>query len=239
MPRLIRKPRAPLSDPAIWIVIPAYNESTVIADVVAEVRAAGYDNIIVVDDGSSDDTQTRAHKAGITALRHKINRGKGAATKTGIEAAKIQSADIIVTLDGDGQHDPADIAALVEPIAAGKVHVALGSRFLGSLDGMPTHKILCNKLGNAITWYLFGLWVTDSQSGMRAYSRRAADLIDTRYDRYEYESEVIHEINHHHLAFAEVPITIRYTDYSMNKGHGQSLTNGVLTVYKMLFRLFH
>lgn len=237
-------------DQKTFIVIPVYNEDKVIADVINEVKNAGYENIIAVDDGSSDNTynvlrdikdtkdidDTKDIKD-IVVLRHKINRGKGAATKTGIEATKLLGADIIVTMDGDGQHDPQDIKKLISPIIKGECDVALGSRLKSDIKKMPWHKIVANWLGNLLTWYLFGLWVSDSQSGFRAYSREAAEKINTQADRYDYESEVIREIYVYKLKYKEIPITVRYTDYSMGKLHKQSFTNGIKTVYKMIFKL--
>jgi glycosyltransferase involved in cell wall biosynthesis len=222
---------------AIWIVLPAFNEAAVIESVIHEIRHAGYSRIIVVDDGSRDDTHERAAALeGIIALRHRLNRGKGAATKTGIEAAKALGADIIVTMDADGQHDPTDVARLIEPIERAHCDVVLGSRLMDP-RGMPWHKILANHIGNALTWYLYGLWVTDSQSGFRAYSKHAAERINTRTDRYEYDSEVIREIYLRKLKYKEVPIQVRYTDYSMGKLHKQNLWNGLKTLYKMFWNL--
>lgn len=223
--------------PKIFVVIPAFNEGSVIESVINEVRLAEYENIIVVDDGSADNTQENAAKLiGKYALRHKINRGKGAATKTGIEAAKLLGADIIVTLDGDGQHDPKDIKALVEPIINNEFDVILGTRLLNP-KGMPWYKIIANYVGNFFTWFLFGLWVTDSQSGFRAYSRHAAEVINTKADRYEYDSEIIREIYIYKLKFKEVPIAVRYTEYSMGKVNKQGLINGFKTLYKMVWNL--
>ncbi|HRY82975.1 MAG TPA: glycosyltransferase family 2 protein [Candidatus Moranbacteria bacterium] len=223
----------------IFIAIPAFNEADVIQDVIQEIQSAGYRNIIIIDDGSQDNTFKKAKEmAGVTALRHKINRGKGAATKTGIEAAKLLGADIIVTMDGDGQHDPQDVKNLIEPILKNNCDVVLGTR-LKDTAGMPWHKIIANHVGNFFTWWLFGLWVTDSQSGFRAYSKRAAKLINTKGDRYEYESEVIREIKIHKLKFIEVPIAVRYTEYSMGKIHKQGFINGAKTLYKMIWKLIH
>jgi glycosyltransferase involved in cell wall biosynthesis len=222
----------------IIIVIPAYNEEKIIQNVIMEIKSAGYENLVVVDDGSTDQTQKIAQKTGIKTFRHKINRGKGAATKTGIEAAKLLGADVIVTIDGDGQHDPQDIRNLTQPILAGNCDVVLGSR-LRNPQGMPWYKIIQNKIGNIFTWYLFGLWVTDSQSGFRAYSRRAAEVINTHGDRYEYDSEVLREIYIYKLKFKEVPIQVRYTEYSMGKTEKQGFLNGVKTVYKMVWKLIH
>ncbi len=221
----------------IFIVIPAYNEEKVVVDVINEVRNSGYENIIAVDDGSSDNTfNVISSIPGITALRHKINRGKGAATKTGIEAAKLLGADIIVTMDGDGQHDPEDIKKLVEIIIKEDIDVALGTREKNKQE-MPFLRKVYNFTGNLITWYLYGLWVNDSQSGFRAYSRSAADAINTKSDRYEYDSEVIREIYVYKLKYKEVPINVKYTEYSMGKMHQQSFINGVKTFYKMIMKL--
>lgn len=226
------------NNPLIYVVLPAWNESSVLRDVLVEIQSAGYRNIVVVDDGSKDTTLEVAEGVlGVTALRHRLNRGKGAATKTGIEAAKLLGADIIITMDSDGQHNPADIDRLIRPITLGKADVVLGSRLMDP-RGMPVHKILANWVGNAITWYFYGLWVTDSQSGFRAYSKKAAHLINTRSDRYDYESEVIRELRLHRLSFIEIPVEVRYTSYSMGKPERQSFINGLKTFGRILWRLF-
>lgn len=219
--------------PKIYIVIPAYNEETIIAAVISEIQAAGYMHIIVVDDGSADETAAKAAGiSGVIALKHLINRGKGAAVKTGIEAAKKCGADIVITLDGDGQHNPADIAPMLQHIANG-YDVVLGSR-LKNCAGMPRYKIIHNHIGNMLVWMMYGLWVTDSQSGFRAYSKKALNTISTTTDRYEYDSEVIREIHYHKLRFVEIPIEVRYTAYSMGKVHKMNLKNGFKTLLKML-----
>lgn len=221
----------------MWIVLPAYNEEKVIRETLEEIRKAGHTNIIVVDDGSRDQTYERAQAVpGVVALRHRLNRGKGAATKTGIEAAKLLGAGIIVTMDSDGQHNPADIARLIEPIEQNRCDVVLGTR-LKDPRGMPWYKVLANWVGNAITWYFYGLWVSDSQSGFRAYSRYASELINTKTDRYEYDSEVIREIYLYKLKYQEVPIEVRYTEYSMGKIQKQGFVNGLKTFYKIVWNL--
>ncbi len=221
----------------MWIVLPAYNEEKIIQDTLREIQSVGYKNIIVVDDGSHDQTYERAKEIpGIVVLRHKLNRGKGAATKTGIEAAKLLDAGIIVTMDSDGQHNPQDIARLIEPIEKNHCDVVLGTR-LQNPKGMPWYKICANHIGNALTWYFYGLWVSDSQSGFRAYSRHASELINTKTDRYEYDSEVIREVYIYKLKYKEVPIEVRYTEYSMGKIQKQGFWNGLKTLYKMVFHL--
>lgn len=219
----------------VFVVIPVYNESEVIQSVVDEVLAAGPYQIIVVDDGSVDKSYlvTKQQPAIIT-LRHKINRGKGAAIKTGIVAANLLGAHLVVTMDGDGQHDPNDIDSLVEPIVAGRCDVVLGSRRTDTGE-MPGIKVIANKIGNLVTWVLCGMLVSDSQSGFRAYSQLAAQIIDTKADKYEYDSKVIREINNNRLKFEEVPIKVRYTEYSMGKAQKQGFVNGIKTLIRMIW----
>lgn len=219
----------------IIIIIPAFNEEAVIQEVIDEIKKSGYGNIIVVDDGSTDNTFQKAKEKKVVALRHKINRGKGAAVKTGIEAAKILGAEIVVTMDGDGQHNPENIKPMTEYIEKG-YDVVLGTR-LKNPAGMPLYKIIANRIGNFFTWLIHGLWVTDSQSGFRAFSKRALNLIDTKTSRYEYDSEVIREIRRNDLKYFEIPIEVRYTEYSMGKKHKQGFVNGLKTVYNIIWDL--
>ncbi len=217
----------------VFIVMPAFNEAPAIGDAIREVQACGYRHVIVVDDGSDDDTSRRATAVeGVVALRHLINRGKGAAIRTGIEAAKMLGAGVVITMDADGQHNPREIASMLARIDEG-YDVVLGTR-LKHPRGMPLHRIAANLMGNCATWLVYGLWVTDSQSGFRAYSRRAIEMIDTRSDRYEYDSEVIREIKRHGLRFVEVPIEVRYTQYSRSKRHRQGVKNGIKALFRLL-----
>lgn len=221
----------------IVIVIPALNEAKVIGRVVKDITKCGYAKIIVVDDGSRDDTVEQATAAGAMVVSHKINRGKGAATKTGIEAAKLLSADIVVTIDGDGQHSPADIKSLISPIVKGHYDVVLGTRLKKRENQMPVHRVATNHIANFVTWTFYGLWVSDSQSGFRAYSRSALECISTSADAYDYESEIIKEIHNHHLVYKEVPISVHYTDYSMSKSNRQNTYNGFKTLYKIIWKV--
>ncbi len=219
----------------IFVVIPVYNESEVIQSVIDEVLATGSYQIVVVDDGSLDETSCVIHdSAAVTVLRHKINRGKGAAIKTGIAAAILLGADIVVTMDGDGQHDPLDIEPLVDPICRGDCDVVLGSRRTDTGE-MPKIKVIANKIGNLVTWVLCGIMVSDSQSGFRAYSHFATGIIDTKADKYEYDSKVIREINNNRLKFKEVSIKVRYTEYSMGKAQKQGFVNGIKTLIRMIW----
>ena len=220
----------------IAIIIPVYNEAEVIGEVLAENRIINNYTTIVVDDGSSDDSFIQASLHASLALKHRINRGKGAAVKTGIMAANLLESEILVTMDGDGQHDPGDIEVLIAPILNNEADVVLGSRTLNRSE-MPAIKKIANFVGNFFTWLFYGIWVSDSQSGFRAYSKYAAHIIDTKADKYEYDSKVIREIKTNRLRFAEVPVQTRYTDYSQAKKQKQGIVNGVITLFRMIWSI--
>ena len=220
----------------IAIVIPVYNEAEVIGEVLAETGIIHNYTTIVVDDGSGDDSFVQASVHANLAIRHRINRGKGAAVKTGIMVANLLESDIVVTMDGDGQHDPSDIEPLISPILKNEADVVLGSRTLNRSE-MPAIKKTANLIGNFFTWLFCGIWVSDSQSGFRAYSKYAALIIDTKADKYEYDSKVIREIKTNRLRFAEVPVHTRYTDYSKTKKQKQGFINGIVTLFRMVWSI--
>ncbi len=217
----------------VYVVIPAYNEASVIGSVIDSIKKEGFTNIIVVDDCSTDDTFAIAFKKNVTVLRHIINRGAGAATKTGLDFARTQKADFVVTIDADGQHDPTEIKRLVKK--ASTYDVVIGSRLINP-KGMPFSRKLVNKIGSIITYILYGIYVRDSQSGFKLFTKRALEKIEIKFDRYEFCSEVLHEIKQKKLTFIEVPITPIYTEYSLSKG--QHFTNGFRMVFKMIWRFF-
>jgi glycosyltransferase involved in cell wall biosynthesis len=208
-------------NPAISFVIPAYNEAAAVGDVVRRVRGR-FSTVIVVDDGSSDGTVQAARDAGAMVVRHLINRGQGAALKTGIDYALAHGADIIVTFDSDGQHQLEDVDALLEPIRAGRCDVALGSRFLTKTSDVPAMRKMTLKLGVIFTRLVSGLRVTDTHNGLRAFSRAAAQQIRIRQDRMAHASEILDEIGRLKLRYTEVPTKIVYTDYSQAKGQRSS-----------------
>lgn len=215
-----------------FIIIPVFNEDKVLADVLDEVEKTGYHQYIVIDDGSSDGTFDTARSKTPYALRHGVNRGKGAAIMTGFETAKLLGAEAVVTIDGDGQHNPKDIKKLMAAIQTG-TDVALGTRVM-NLKNAPPIRIIANFIGNFFTFLFYGIWVQDSQGGMRAYSKKAYTSINIKNDRYEYDSEIIREISRHSLSYKEIPIDVRYTEYSTNKVHKQTIKNG----FKMVYRMF-
>lgn len=218
----------------VFVVIAAFNEETKIAEVVRDLRKEGYEKVVVVDDGSTDRTAARAKKLKATVLQHSVNRGQGAALKTGITYALEQGAEYIVTFDADGQHDPKDIQKLLEPVQSGKVQIALGSRFLNKTSQVPFFKKLVLKGGILFTLLFSGIRLSDVHNGLRVLSRKAAENIEIRQDRMEHASEIIEEIHKKQIPFMEVPVHIRYTEYS--KQHGQSPWNSVKIAGNLLWR---
>ncbi|MEK7580991.1 MAG: glycosyltransferase family 2 protein [Patescibacteria group bacterium] len=203
------------------IVIPAFNEAAVIYKVVKflpkKLKGIKDIRVVVVDDGSTDDTRLQAKKAGAIVLRHPVNRGVGAATKTGIEWARKQSIDLLITFDADGQHNPIDIPRLIKPIIKNEADLVIGSRFKRQ-QSIPLDRLILNWSANLITFMLFGIFSTDSQSGLRAMSKRAIRNLNFKNDRMEFSTEVLIEAKRNKLKTREVPTSAVYTVYSRKKG---------------------
>ena len=215
-----------------FIVIAAYNEEESIANVIKSLKKEGYHNIVVVDDGSKDKTYEICKKENAIALQHSINRGQGAALKTGIDYSLQNGAEIIVTFDADGQHRADEIKRLTAPIEKGEVDVALGSRFLDNKTRVPFFKKLTLKAGIVFTRIFSGIKLTDTHNGFRAFSRKAAEQIQITQDRMAHASEIIDEIARKHIKFREIPVTIVYTKYAQAKG--QSIFNSIKIASKFL-----
>lgn len=199
------------------IVIAAYNEARMIAEVVRDARRL-FDTIVVVDDGSRDATADQALAAGAIVLVHPINLGQGAALQTGIAYACRRGFDYVVTFDADGQHRPEDAAGMLALLESTGAQVALGSRFLGSTESMPTARRWLLRAATVFTRITTGLRVTDAHNGLRALRSEAAHRIRIRQNRMAHASEILEEIARHDLPYVEAPVVIRYTDYSMAKG---------------------
>ena len=203
----------------IVAVVPAYNEAPVVGRVVRDLRAV-VDSVVVVDDGSSDETAAVAKREGAVVVRHGLNRGQGAALGTGIRYALEWGADIIVTFDADGQHQAADVPRLVEPLLLGRCDVTLGSRFCrgAAVVGMPRARRLLVAIAARFDRLRTGLAITDTHNGLRAFTRQAAARLVIRHDGMAHASEILDEIARHGLRFTEVPVSVRYTPYAGGKG---------------------
>jgi len=208
-----------------FVIIPAYNEGTTISAVITKTKRYAA-NIVVVDDGSTDSTFEQAQPAGIIALRHQVNLGKGAALKTGCEYAVQHGATKIIVMDADGQHDPKEIPRFLQ--ALDKYDLALGSRQI------PTSMPLVMKIGNRFisnsVKILYGLKVDDSQCGFRAFTASAYAQIRWEAQDYFVETEILIKAGKKRLQHTQVPIETIYAD----KYKGTTVLDGVMIIAKML-----
>jgi glycosyltransferase involved in cell wall biosynthesis len=195
------------------ITIPAYNEEKTISNVLEEISESidGVDSVetIVIDDGSSDNTASKALQAGAAEIvTHKVNQGLGVTFRDGLEAALRRGADIIVNIDADGQYNAAQIPLLIQPIIEGKADIVLGSRDIDNLDHMPRGKKIGNKLATMVTRQLSGLPIKDAQTGFRAFSKGAALMMNLN-GKYTYVQETLIQAHQKGLLVEQVPVEFR------------------------------
>lgn len=225
------------SNQTLVVILPAYNEAPVIGRVLTDLPrqfpAFHRVEVLVIDDGSVDDTHLVALAAGAHVIRHRLNRGVGLATVTGLAAARRLDADAVVMMDSDGQHDPKDIPRVLAPIVAGEADFVLGTR-LKNPQGMPLVRRLGNRVMNGIIWLTSGVKTSDSQSGFRAYSRYALDRLSLTTSGYEVCTEILLAARRAGLRGVEVPIRTIYTRYSKKKG--QSVTNALNILYRLILK---
>jgi glycosyltransferase involved in cell wall biosynthesis len=217
----------------LWIVIPAYNEGSVIGQTLAGLSGCG-GRLLVVDDGSSDTTAAVAEAAGAIVVRHVINLGQGAALQTGIDFALGRGARFVCTFDADGQHEPATIERMLAVLdASPDVDVVLASRFLGSTIEMSALRRLLLRVAIIVTNRQTGLGLTDTHNGLRMFRRHAAERVRITQAGMAHGSEVLSNIAKASLRVAEVPSIVRYTAYSRKKG--QRLTNSFKIAFDLIY----
>lgn len=221
----------------VAVIIPAFNEATMIGKVVRQVKrtfaTSNYlAEVVVVDDGSHDQTAAKAKKAGAHVISHILNVGSGGATATGLLWAKRHDFSVALTMDADGQHDPADALRGVDIMLERKPDLLIGSRTIKKSDMSPL-KVLGNKGLSLITFLLFGINVSDSQSGLRVFSERALDELHWEANGFEFCSEMLWRAKKAGHTIEEFPIKTLYSDYS--RGKGQNNWNG-FNIVKLLVR---
>ena len=218
----------------IFIIIPAKNEQKSIETVLQDVQKYGYTNIVVVDDGSTDQTGRIARDAGAIVLTHFINRGQGAALRTGTEYALQNNADIIIHFDADGQMRAEDIKKLIQPLLEETADMSLGSRFMGEGSNIPPLRKLVLKCAKIFMRVFFNVKTTDPQSGFRALNKKAARQITITQRGMAHCGEILEDALRKKLIIKEVPVIIRYTEYS--KKHGQNNLAAFTIASKLLWR---
>jgi glycosyltransferase involved in cell wall biosynthesis len=219
----------------VWIVIPAFGEASVIADVVSDVRSV-FDHVVCVDDGSRDDTAERAWQAGAFVVRHPVNLGQGAAIQTGVEFARSRpGARVFVTFDADGQHRVKDVVRMIDRLLSEDLDIVVGTRFAGTVaKNMPPLKRLALPVIAKLSRTSRKLGLTDAHNGLRVFNRTVADGLNLTMNGMAHASEIVVLIIENDWRVAEEPVEILYTDYSLSKG--QPLVNGVNIIFDGLLR---
>jgi glycosyltransferase involved in cell wall biosynthesis len=216
----------------VYITIPLYNDEKMITKVIKDLNSNGYNNIVVVDDGSKDNGyEVVKNNTDVIVAKHIINRGQGAALQTGMEIAIERGAKYIVHFDSDGQHDVKDLDKMLKTLEEGNYDIVLGSRFLQE-NKIPFIKKVVLKLGIVFTYILSGIWLTDVHNGLRVMTADTAKKLMLQHDRMEHASEILDKVKVLNLEYAEVPVTIHYTKYSMSKG--QSIFNSISIAFKLI-----
>jgi len=214
------------------VIIPILNEQKTIKGVINKIKNSGYNNIVSIIDGSVDNSQSIAESLNIRTLVHKKNKGTGAAIKTGIQYGIDNGYTYFLTIDGDDQHNPSDLHLLMEQLEV--YDHTIGSRFLNPDNKVPWTRNKANQFANIIL-LLKGIRTTDSQSGLTGFNLDVGNkMIDVKANRFEFWSATIIKIRKNtHFQCSEIPISVRYTSYSLKKG--QSLREGIWTIIKLLF----
>jgi glycosyltransferase involved in cell wall biosynthesis len=220
----------------VWIIIPAFNEASVIGDVISDVRAV-FDHVVCVDDGSRDDTGDVAFRAGAHAVRHPVNLGQGAAIQTGVEYARRQpGATVFATFDADGQHRVKDVIRMIDRLSTDDVDLVVGTRFAdpGVVSHTPLLKRLVLRSAAALSPRSRKLGLTDAHNGLRVFNKKVADGLNITMNGMSHANEIIMLVAENHWRVAEMPVEVLYTEYSRSKG--QPLLNGINIIFDGFLR---
>ncbi|HXV93049.1 MAG TPA: glycosyltransferase family 2 protein [Pseudonocardia sp.] len=218
----------------VWVVVPVFNEDTVIASVLTEILRT-FPNVVAVDDGSSDASAAAIASTGAHLVRHPMNLGQGAALQTGLTYARARAgARYFLTFDADGQHRVDDAVRMVEKARSGEADVVLGSRFLESAASVPWLKRVVLRIVAALSPSSRRLKLTDAHNGLRVFTRPVVEDLHITMNRMAHASEIVSYLSRSRWRVVEVPVSILYTEYSMSKG--QSLANGVNILFDLSVR---
>lgn len=212
----------------VYCIIPAWNEEGSLSKVLDDIKEYDF-TIIVVDDGSDDNTAEIARAHNVILLSHIINRGQGAALRTGTEYALRNGASIIVHFDADGQFLSSEIDALVHPLRELKADIVFGSRFLGKHSHIPlTKKLFIFPLARLFNFIFWRLKTSDPQCGFRAMTREAAAKIIIEQDGMAHCTEILAKASLLKLRIVEVPVTVIYHDFGQNMHGGLKIIKEIL-----------
>ncbi len=215
----------------MYVIVRAFNEGPVIRDSLLKLRER-FPLTVVVDDGSWDNTVEESLAAGATVVRHPFNLGAGAALQTGLRYVAEQKSPIVATFDPDGQHRVEDLVRLVDMLREQQLDVVIGSRFAGRTEGIPWHRLMILRAAMLFTAATTGVRLSDPHNGLRVMTGAVARTLNLRQDRFAYASELVAQLKTLRLKYAECPVTITYTDYSLGKG--QKTSNSVRILFDLL-----
>ncbi|WP_336660598.1 glycosyltransferase family 2 protein [Leucobacter sp. USHLN153] len=216
-----------------WVVIPLFNEATVIGGVISELLPV-FPNVVCIDDGSHDGSSAVAIEAGASVVTHPINLGQGAALQTGFNYALERGAQYIVTFDADGQHRVIDASAMLQLARDENFAIVFGSRFLDDRTNPGLLKKIVLKTAVWVTNLTTRTRLTDAHNGLRVIRADAAARVRLRQDRMAHGTEIVAQLSRTGLPYAEFPVEVIYTDYS--KAKGQSLLNSVNILVDLIIR---
>ncbi len=224
----VTEPEAKSLFSSVAVIIPAFNEGRIIGTVVSEAKKY-VATVIVIDDGSSDNTSQEAALSGANVIRLSRNQGKAAAVMTGCRYAKQCGFETIIMLDGDGQHDPNEIPVLAAPVMTGSADLVIGSRFLGEKNPIPRYRVAGQQVLNEFTRLASQVKITDTQSGFRVLGKRALDNLNFHSRGYNLESDMITHFAGIGMRITEIPITVRYDVPNKHKMNPLMHGIGILT----------
>jgi glycosyltransferase involved in cell wall biosynthesis len=217
----------------VLVVIPAFNEEEKVGRVIRGLFEHGFKDVVVVDDGSKDNTALEAEKAGAKVLRHKINRGQGAALETGDVYARSIGADIVVHFDSDEQFNPADIAPSIKIMTEKNADVLFGSRFMDSRSQIPwPKKYIILPVARWVNFVFTGIMLTDAHNGFRILSKKALASVVFTHDRMAHNTEILKIVRKSGLKYVEAPVEVKYADY------GQGLVGGFRIILDLVIGSF-
>lgn len=217
----------------VLIIIPAYNEESQVKTIIENLMISGFKNIVVIDDGSKDQTCEEVLKTKAMLLKHPINIGLGGALSTGLEYARQHGFQYAITIDSDGQHDIADAKKIAKELKKNKYDFVIGSR-LKSMKNKNNIRFFGNHLMDFTTAILSGKYIEDTQSGLRAFNKIALSKIQPISSGYEVSSEIIIQAVKGNLKISTIPIKAIYTDYSLKKG--QKISNAIRVIRRLVVR---
>ncbi len=220
----------------IWILVPCFNESKVINQTISELSKY-FQNILVVDDGSTDNTTNLLKSLNATVLQHPINLGQGAAVSSGFEfISRTDNSKAVITFDADGQHSVNDAVTFANEILSSSEDIIFGSRFIHHEKNVPFIKRLVLKIVTKISNVILKMNLSDTHNGLKAIKIDALDKIKLKTSNYAFESELLAKVSKLGLSYRELPSDIIYTEYSKTKG--QSLRNGMRILESLVVLFF-